>query len=79
MVGEKEKADRLVNVRTRDNKVHGMHALADVITQLAAEQSSRSLLPCFGADHSAVDAVASSAASDAPSHPGEGKQARLAA
>ena len=30
VVGEKEAAEGTVNVRTRDNVVHGMHALEDV-------------------------------------------------
>ena len=73
MVGEKEKAERLVNVRTRDNKVHGMHALNDVITQLVAERDGRSLVPCFGKNADTMAAVAQSAAAEAPAHPAEGK------
>ena len=48
VVGEKEKAERLVNVRTRDNKVHGMHALQDVIPQLCRERDARHLASTFG-------------------------------
>lgn len=33
VVGEKEQANTTVNVRTRDNKVHGEHAVSDVITK----------------------------------------------
>lgn len=34
VVGEKEQAADTVNVRTRDNKVHGEHKVDDVITKL---------------------------------------------
>ena len=73
MVGEKEKAEKLVNVRTRDNKVHGMHKLSEVIAQLVSERDTRSLVPCFGHDAGTVAAVAQSASADAPDHPAEGK------
>lgn len=34
VVGEKEKAANTVNVRTRDNKVHGEFSIADLIVKL---------------------------------------------
>ena len=73
VVGEKEKAERLVNVRTRDNKVDGMHALSEVISQLVSERDSRSLVPIFGKNPDTIAAVGRSAAAEAPEHPGEGK------
>lgn len=73
VVGEKEKAEKLVNVRTRDNKVHGMHAVDDVISQLVAERDTRALVPTFGQDAGTVAAVAQSAAAEAPEHPAQGK------
>ena len=73
MVGEKERDDRLVNVRTRDNKVHGMHPLSEVLAQLVAERDSRALVPCFGKNADTVSAVAQSASAEAPQHPGKGK------
>ena len=48
VVGEKEKAEKLVNVRTRDQQRHGMHALPDVITQLCWERDERHLMSTFG-------------------------------
>jgi len=45
VVGEKEKANRTVNVRTRDNKVHGEHSLEGVVekfTMLATDRVLRS-------------------------------------
>ena len=72
MVGEKERADRLVNVRTRDNKVHGMHPIDDVIKQLVSERDTRSLIPCFGKDAGTITAVAHSNAAEPPENPSEG-------
>jgi len=45
--GEKEKEARTVNVRTRDNKVHGEHQLTSLVEVLAKEKSSRSLESLF--------------------------------
>jgi hypothetical protein len=47
-VGEEEKKAGLVNVRTRDNHVHGMHALARVVETLRAEKAAKSIASCFG-------------------------------
>ncbi len=47
VVGEAEKAGRSVNVRTRDNVVHGTMTLQDFCTKVAAERDSRSLESCF--------------------------------
>lgn len=49
VVGEKEKIDKTVNVRTRDNVVHGMHSLDDVMQVLLEERKQRSLVSLFGA------------------------------
>lgn len=41
VVGEKEQTNGTVNIRTRDNKVHGEHSVAKVIerfTQLSKER-----------------------------------------
>ena len=43
VVGEKEQTNGTVNVRTRDNKVHGEHSVDDVITKLKNLQASRSI------------------------------------
>lgn len=43
VVGEKERLERKVNVRTRDNHVHGMHVLDDVIACLKEERATKSL------------------------------------
>lgn len=42
MVGEKEKASNTVNVRTRDNKVHGERTLEECIRRLEQLKNSRS-------------------------------------
>lgn len=47
VVGEQEREKGLVNVRTRDNHVHGMFALADVAGIMAEERDSRSLVSIF--------------------------------
>ena len=41
VVGEKEKLGGTVNVRTRDNKVHGEHKVEVVIEKLSALKSNR--------------------------------------
>ena len=50
VVGEKEMENRTVNVRTRDNKVHGEKALMDVVMALAEENNKRSRFSIFGHD-----------------------------
>lgn len=41
VVGEKEQNNGTLNVRTRDNKVHGEHSIEDVITKLKALKVNR--------------------------------------
>ena len=53
VVGEKEEAEGTVNVRTRDNVVHGMHSLASVQQVLLEEKASRSLASIFSAHEDA--------------------------
>ena len=43
VVGEKEQANGTVNVRTRDNKVHGEHSVAAVVERFRFLQQTRSL------------------------------------
>ncbi len=43
VVGEQEKTNDTVNVRTRDNQVHGERKLDDVIAVLNEEKKTRSL------------------------------------
>jgi threonyl-tRNA synthetase len=43
--------NKTVNVRTRDNVVHGMHTVADLKVLLAKERDSRSLASAFAAAH----------------------------
>lgn len=50
VVGEQEKENGTVNVRTRDNAVHGMHKVEDVIEILKNEKGSRSLVSIFKRD-----------------------------
>ena len=47
MVGEQERQNGTVNVRTRDNVVHGMFTLADVAEVLRHEKGTRSLTSSF--------------------------------
>ena len=55
--GESEKANETVNVRTRDNKVHGEHKLTALLEVLARERATRSLTCCFEDEGSAEDAA----------------------
>mmetsp|Transcript_9084 Transcript_9084/g.26054 ORF Transcript_9084/g.26054 Transcript_9084/m.26054 type:complete len:718 (+) Transcript_9084:353-2506(+) len=48
VVGAEEATARTVNVRTRDNVVHGQQALADLLVKLKEEKASRSLVSAFG-------------------------------
>lgn len=41
VVGEKEKTNNTVNVRTRDNKVHGEHSVPDVLQKLHVLKQNR--------------------------------------
>lgn len=43
MVGEKEQGNESVNVRTRDNKVHGEVSLSTLITKLRSLKETRAL------------------------------------
>ena len=63
VVGETEKENRTVNVRTRDNARHGEHKLADMIEVLRKERDERSLESCFG--HTAAQTAAAPAAATA--------------
>ena len=47
-MGEKERAEGTVNVRTRDNHVHGMHTVDAVISVLHRERDAKSLVSLFG-------------------------------
>lgn len=41
MVGEKEETNKTVNVRTRDNQVHGEHLLDELVVRLHQLKKSR--------------------------------------
>lgn len=47
VVGEQEKDNSSVNVRTRDNVVHGMHKVESVISILEGEKLGRCLVSQF--------------------------------
>jgi threonyl-tRNA synthetase len=47
VVGEEEAKNGTVNVRTRDNHVHGMHSIASFLAKLAEEKGERSLTSAF--------------------------------
>lgn len=58
VVGEKERAEQMVNVRSRDNQVHGMHKLQDVLKVMVEEKQTRSATPLFGESaHSSLTPV----------------------
>jgi len=65
VVGEKEEAEGTVNVRTRDNVVHGMHSLESVKQVLLEEKTTRSLTSIFGAHEDAQSSVAKDQRSEA--------------
>lgn len=44
VVGEKEKTSETVNVRTRDNKVHGERSVQDCMKRLQELKAARSLM-----------------------------------
>lgn len=50
VVGAAEKEARTVNVRTRDNQVHGQHTLNDVLDTVMQEVQTKSLVGLFGKD-----------------------------
>jgi len=54
VVGEKEMQNRTVNVRTRDNKVHGEKFLMEVVMALAEENNQRSRHSIFGHSEEAL-------------------------
>jgi hypothetical protein len=56
VVGEKEQEAGTVNVRTRDNQVHGEHKLEHVIEVMSNERSTRSLEGLFGEKSGSGDA-----------------------
>lgn len=56
VVGEQEQTTQTVNVRTRDNKVHGEHPLKSVIEIMSKERSSRSIVGLFGGKDGALEA-----------------------
>ena len=62
IVGEKEKAEKTVNVRTRDNVVHGEHKLSEVLAVLQREKTQRSLAGHFGHPGPAADSNGAAAA-----------------
>ena len=65
IVGEKEKAEKTVNVRTRDNVVHGEHKLSEVLAVLQEEKAQRSLQGHFGHAGAAPDSNGAEAAAEA--------------
>ncbi len=65
VVGEGEKTNRTVNIRTRDNVVHGEHKLEEgLLDTLLKERRTKSLTCLFGVEKSAA-AAAEKAAADA--------------
>ncbi|GAB4814792.1 hypothetical protein N2152v2_001838 [Parachlorella kessleri] len=62
VVGEAEKEAGTVNVRTRDNHVHGMHKVEDVVGVLREEKATRSLGSLFGGGGSKDEGPAAAAA-----------------
>jgi threonyl-tRNA synthetase len=65
VVGEEEKAAGTVNVRTRDNHVHGQHTLDNLLRVLQDEKRSRSLTSMFGMADGEADGANGTAAGSA--------------
>ena len=61
VVGEGEKTNGTVNVRTRDNVVHGEHKLDALLETLKEERRTKSLTCMFGVEKSAAAAAAKAA------------------
>jgi threonyl-tRNA synthetase len=57
VVGEGEKTNNTVNIRTRDNVVHGEHQLTELLAVLNQERDIRSLTCMFGVEKSAAGKV----------------------
>jgi len=57
VVGEQEAVNGTVNVRTRDNHVHGMHSIASLLEKLAEEKVTKSLETCFRKEGDAATAI----------------------
>ena len=68
-VGEEERAARTVNVRTRDNHVHGQHSLDEVEAVMRRERDTRSLVGLFGGE--AAPAAADGGAAPAAAAEGQ--------
>jgi threonyl-tRNA synthetase len=64
VVGDGEQTNGTVNIRTRDNVVHGEHTLADLVQVLKEERRVKSLTCMFGVEKSAA-AAAEKAAEEA--------------
>jgi len=64
VVGDGEQTNGTVNIRTRDNVVHGEHTLADLTQVLKEERRVKSLTCMFGVEKSAA-AAAEKAAEEA--------------
>eukprot|EP00740_Mantoniella_antarctica_P009276 CAMPEP_0181367474 /NCGR_PEP_ID=MMETSP1106-20121128/11429_1 /TAXON_ID=81844 /ORGANISM="Mantoniella antarctica, Strain SL-175" /LENGTH=731 /DNA_ID=CAMNT_0023483237 /DNA_START=149 /DNA_END=2344 /DNA_ORIENTATION=+ len=62
VVGEGERTNGTVNVRTRDNVVHGEHKLDALLEVLSQEREVRSLTCMFGMEKSAAAAAVKEAA-----------------
>jgi threonyl-tRNA synthetase len=58
VVGDGEQTNGTVNIRTRDNVVHGEHALIDLMAVLETERKTKSLTCMFGVEKSAAAAAA---------------------
>ncbi|PSC73319.1 threonine-tRNA mitochondrial [Micractinium conductrix] len=65
VVGEEEKKAGTVNVRTRDNQVHGMHTVADLLEVISKERDTRSLVGLWEKAAAAADGGADGSAAAA--------------
>ncbi|KAL4423853.1 hypothetical protein ABPG75_001154 [Micractinium tetrahymenae] len=64
VVGEEEKAAGTVNVRTRDNQVHGQHSLEHVVEVMSRERKTRSRVGLFG-EHKGEGSAAADGSAEA--------------
>lgn len=77
-MGEKEEQANTVNVRTRDNAVHGMHQLQSVVAIMRQEIDLRSQVCQFESEEGAASLAAAAAAAEAAAAADGSESAALA-
>jgi threonyl-tRNA synthetase len=78
VVGDGEQTNGTVNIRTRDNVVHGEHSLGDLMEVLKEERRVKSLTCMFGVEKSAAAAAEKAAEAEAAKKAAEAAEAAQA-